>query len=196
MARAKADGLQLVKDRSQAGQDAYLHALARHAAQLGELPPVDPQEFGSLTPPYKFELIQRGPPFAVIYWRTEPGRIYPVHNHPNTNVCTLCTSGRARVRNFHVPSAPPVADQDQAFEVIETGHEFLEPGAINLVGEKRNNVHWFEAGASGAEGIDLSTTVGGMLPFSFMHLSAESRGLLDVRRYAARWVGKDARRAL
>jgi hypothetical protein len=100
------------------------------------------------------------------------------------------------VRNFHAASTPPVEDHDQPFEVIETGGELMEPGFVNLVGEKRNNIHWFEAGPDGAEGIDLSTTVGGQQPFSFLRLGTETRGPLDARRFSARWVGKDARRAL
>lgn len=194
LARAQEDAKRMVSDRTQAGQDAYLHALAQHAVRLGELPPVEPRDFGGLKPGYSFSLIHRGSPFVVIYWRMEPGAIYPAHNHPGTNVCTICTSGTAYVRNFGAVEAPPVTERDLVFQVTETAHEVLEPGVINRVSERRNNLHWFEAGAEGAEGLDISTTVAGS-PFSFLRLGKETLERPGLRRYSAQWVGNDPRRA-
>jgi quercetin dioxygenase-like cupin family protein len=192
IARAQADAQRLVTDRSQAGQDAYLHAIAQHAARLGEVPPVEPRPFG---PIYSFDMLRFAAPFAVIYWRMEPGGVYPAHNHPSTNVCTVCTAGAANVRNFNLPDAPPITEHDAAFDVIESGHEILEPGVVNFVTEHRNNVHWFEAGPDGAEGLDITTTYGAMQPFSFMRLSGGALEAPGVRRFSARWVGNDPRAA-
>lgn len=195
LARAQVDAQRLISDRSQTGQDAYLHAIAQHAVRLAELPPVEAKDFGSLKPGYSFGLIHRGAPFVVIYWRMEPGAVYPAHNHPGTSVCTLCTSGAAHVRNFDLVGAPPITDRELAFKAIETGHDVLEPGTINMVTAQRNNVHWFEAGPEGAEGLDITTTVDGG-PFSFLRLGPESLERPGLRSHAAQWVGNDPRRAL
>lgn len=194
LARAQEDARRLVSDRTQAGQNAYLFAIAQHAVRLGELPPVEPKDFGGLKPGYSFSLIHRGSPFVVIYWRMEPGAIYPAHNHPGTNVCTICTSGTAHVRNFDIAGAPPSTERDLAFNVTETAHDVLEPGVVNMVTGLRNNVHWFESGAEGAEGLDISTTVAGT-PFSFLRLGKETSERPGLRLYSAQWVGNDPRRA-
>jgi hypothetical protein len=196
LTRALAAARPLAADRTLSGQDAYLHAIAQHAVRLAELPPVDPEEFGGLEPSYSFDMLHAGAPFAVIYWRMEAGAIYPAHNHPGTNVCTLCTGGSALVRNFHLGAdAPPIDERNQSFDVFETGHCVLEAGVVNMITEHRSNLHWFEAGARGAEGIDISTTYGRMRPFSFLRLGELSTGAARLRRYSARWVGNDPRRA-
>lgn len=197
IARAQAVAQRLITDRSRSGQRAYLHAIAQHAALLGELPTVDPEDFGELDPSYSFEMLRYAAPFAAIYWRMEAGGIYPAHNHPSTNVCTLCTGGAAIVRNFSLPSAaPPINLTDVDFDLFEAGREVLQAGSINLVDEHERNVHWFEAGPDGAEGIDITTTYGAMAPFSFLRLGAASVEAPGVNRFRARWVGNDPRRAL
>ncbi|MGE0594720.1 MAG: hypothetical protein AB7P07_00015 [Hyphomonadaceae bacterium] len=196
IALAQSDAQRLVANRTLTGQDAYLHAIAQHAARLGELPLVDPEDFGALEPSYSFDMLRYAAPFAVIFWRMAPGAVYPAHNHPSTNVCTVCTAGNAVVRNFHAAAAPPITEREASFDVVETGHDLLEPGVVNLVGESRNNIHWFEAGPQGADGLDITTTHGAMQPFSFLRLGNGALEAPGVRRFSARWVGNDPREAL
>jgi hypothetical protein len=189
----------LVADKSQSGQDAYLHAIAQHAARLAEIPAVELSDFGGLTPAYTYGVIEApGAPFFVVSWRLEPGGVYPAHCHPSTNVCTLCTAGESLIRNFDaVPDAPScLADSPDEFEVVETRAELLRRGVINFVTERRDNIHRFEAGPQGAEGIDITTSWGSSAAFSFLRLGEELPGRVGERRRRGRWVGRDIEQAL
>jgi hypothetical protein len=189
----------LASDRTQAGQDAYLHAIAQHAARLAEIPAVEHRDFGGLTPAYTYGVIETpGAPFFVVAWRLEPGGVYPAHCHPSTNVCTLCTAGESLIRNFDAaPGAPScLADAAGEFEVVETRTELLRPGVINLVTEQRDNIHRFEAGPEGVEGIDITTSWGSSAAFSFLRLWDELPGRAGERRRRGQWVGRDIERAL
>lgn len=185
-------------NRSQSGQDAYLHAIARHAVRLGELPATEPTDFGGLSPAYQLDLIHRGSPFIVLFWRMEPGALFPAHCHPVANVCTLCTGGQGAIRNFEPAAGSPSCSSgsDHEFELIETRRELLRPGVINEVTEFRNNLHMFEAGPEGVEGIDITTVYERSPPFSFARLIEEVAAGTATRRHRARWVGRDPRRAV
>jgi hypothetical protein len=199
--RAVSAGSSLVKDRTQGGQDTYLYTLGALAARLGELPEVSTRDFGGLNPSYELDLIYRDPssPFVVLYWKMQPGTIFPAHCHPGANVCTLCTSGRSIIRNFDTVQGSPECwiETDEEFEVVETKSEILRPGVINAVTEFRNNIHRFEAGPDGAEGIDITTGYDEQpKPFSFLKLDDRKTASSGEVGYAGRWVGKDIKAAL
>ena len=199
--RAVDAGSKLVDDRSQAGQDAYLYAIGSIAARLGELPEAQLRDFGNLDPAYELSMIFRdsASPFFILYWQMEPGAIFPAHCHPGANVCTLCTGGRAVIRNFDTVAGAPKCweDADDAFAVIETKSEVLRPGVINAVTEFRNNIHHFQAGPDGVAGIDITTGYDDKpKPFSFLQLENPQAGSSGETRYTGRWVGKDIKRAV
>ena len=169
---------ELFGDRSQAGQDAYLYSLGAIASRLGELPELTTRDFGGLDPAYELSLIFRdaSSPFIVLYWKMEPGAVLPAHCHPGANVCTLVTKGRTMIRNFDTVAGSPRCweSTDEEFDVIETKREVLLPGAVNTVSELRNNIHRFEAGPEGAEGIDITAGYDDKAkPFSFMAIANE-----------------------
>ena len=191
----------LVGDRSQAGQDAYLYTIAANASRLGELPEVEPRDFGELNPAYELDMIYRNAdaPFIVLYWKMEPGAILPAHCHPGANVCTLCTQGQVIIRNFDTVSGSPEcwSGSEDEFGVIETNTELLRAGAVNTVSEFRNNIHHFEAGPAGAEGIDITTGYDDApKPFSFLRLWQPGIGESGAASHQGQWVGKDIKRAV
>jgi hypothetical protein len=191
----------MIDDRSQGGQDAYLYALGSIASKLGELPDVQTSDFGGLNPAYELDLIFRDPdsPFIVLYWKMEPGAVLPAHCHPGANVCTLCTGGRAIIRNFDtVRGSPPCwSETDEQFGVIETKREVLRPGVVNTVTEMRNNIHRFEAGPEGAQGIDITSGYDRPpKPFSFLQIGERKSGSVKEGEFSGRWVGKEIERAL
>jgi hypothetical protein len=191
----------LSDDRSQSGQDRYLYTIAANASRLGELPTVNPKDFGGLTPAYELDLIFRAAdsPFIVLYWRMEPGAIFPAHCHPGANVCTLCTQGEVLLRNFEtVPGSPECwSDSEDEFDVVESNTELLRAGAVNTVTEFRNNIHRFEAGPNGAEGIDITSGYDAKpKPFSFLSLSPIGVAETGAASHRGQWVGKDMQRAV
>jgi hypothetical protein len=191
----------LVTDRTQSGQDAYLYTIAAHAAKLGELPEVTPRDFGGLDPAYELGLIYRNAdaPFIVLYWKMEPGAVLPAHCHPGANVCTLCTQGQVLLRNYDtVPGSPECwSGSEDEFDVIETSTELLRAGAVNTVSEFRNNIHRFEAGPDGAEGIDITTGYDEVnKPFSFLRLWRPGTSDSGAASHRGQWVGKDIKRAV
>jgi hypothetical protein len=168
---------------------------------LGELPEADPRDFGNLTPAYELSMIfrDRESPFFILYWSMEPGAIFPAHCHPGANVCTMCTSGRAVIRNFDTVEGSPKCweDADDDFAVIETKCEILRPGVINTVTEFRNNIHHFQAGPEGVAGIDITTGYDDQpKPFSFLQLEEATTSSDGETKYRGRWVGKDIKRAV
>ena len=191
----------LIDDRSQGGQDAYLHAMGSIAARLGELPELTTRDFGDLKPSYELSLIFRDPgsPFIILYWKMEPGAVFPAHCHPGANVCTLCTDGRTMIRNFDTGEGSPRCweETDDEFDVIETRRDVLLPGAINIVSELRNNIHRFEAGPEGASGIDITHGYDSPAkPFSYLELGDRGTGSAGESTFRGRWVGKDIKRAV
>ena len=190
-----------IGDRTQSGQDAYLYTIAAYASLLGELPEVEPRDFGGLEPAYELDLIYRSAdaPFIVLYWTMEPGSILPAHCHPGANVCTLCTQGQVLLRNYDtVPGSPECwSGSEDDFEVIETTTDLLRAGAVNTVSEFRNNIHRFEAGPNGAQGIDITTGYDEVnKPFSFLRLWQPGTSELGAASHRGQWVGKDIKRAV
>ncbi len=191
----------LIGDRSQAGQDAYLYTIAALASRLGELPEVEPSDFGGLDPAYELDLVYRSAeaPFIILYWRMKANAVLPAHCHPGANVCTLCTRGQVILRNYDtLPGSPECwSGSEEEFGVIETNTELLRAGVVNTVSEFRNNIHRFEAGPAGAEGIDITTGYDASpKPFSFLRLWQPGRSDSGATAYRGQWVGKDIKRAV
>jgi hypothetical protein len=192
----------LADDRSQEGQDTYLYGVGAIASRLGELPEVTPRDFGGLTPAYELQLIFRdaSSPFIVLYWRLAPAAVFPAHCHPDASVCTLCTHGETVIRNYDTAEGSPHCweETDDEFGVTETRTDLMRPGLINTVSSFRNNIHRFEAGPNGAEGIDITTGYndGKQKSFSYLALDTPTRGEAGLNTYRGRWVGKDLKRAI
>jgi hypothetical protein len=182
---------ELHKDASAAGQEAYLHWLASMIARArsSDIPQAKVGRFGKLEPVVSFGVAYRGTPFFIVEWRLEPGAYLPPHCHPNASVCTLGLEGEARIRNFEVAGqAPDFASRD-AFLVRETHNELIAPGRINTLSSRRDNIHTFRAGRSGARGIDISTYHGPDVGFSFLDIATTPRDT-ERRIFEAAWKGQ------
>lgn len=179
---------ELHEDSSARGQDAYLFWLASMAARLdfASIPKARLISFANLKPPVETGLAHRGSPFFVIEWKMSPGAYLPPHNHPNISVCTVCTGGRARIRNFDPEGRLPGFDSQKEFSVRETHDEILSPGRINTLSARRDNIHTFRAGPEGASGIDITTYHGKDEGFSFLEIARRPRDS-EKRIYRAVW---------
>lgn len=182
---------ELHKDASASGQEAYLHWLASTImrARANEIPRAKMGRFGTLEPAIRFGVFYRGHPFFIVEWQLEPGAFLPPHCHPNASVCTLGLEGEARIRNFEVVGEAPEFSSRQTFLVRETHNEIIAPGRINTLSSKRDNIHTFQAGKSGARGIDISTYHGPEVGFSFLDIAATPREP-ERRTFDAVWRGK------
>ena len=179
---------ELHRDSSPQGQDAYLHWLALMAArlQLTTIPAAKLGRFEKLDPAVYFGPSFRGQPFFIIEWRMEPGAILPPHCHPNASVCTVGIAGEARIRNFEIAGQAPEFTSRQSFRVRETHNEILTPGRTNTLSAARDNIHTFQAGRTGARGMDISTLHGPNIGFSFLELESKPADL-DQRLFEAVW---------
>lgn len=164
--------LELHQDGSPSGQDAYLFWLASNSARLdiSTMPKGKLARFTSLEPSIATGPAYFGKPFFIIEWELAPNAYLPPHNHPNISVCTVCTDGEARIRNFHTEGALPEFKSTQAFRVRETHNELLTAGRMNLLSAVRDNVHTFKAGKKGARGFDITTYHGKDAGFSFLDI--------------------------
>jgi hypothetical protein len=179
---------ELHRDSSPQGQDAYLHWLALMAArlQLTTIPATKVGRFEKLDPAVYFGPSYRGQPFFIIEWRMEPGAILPPHCHPNASVCTLGIEGEARIRNFEVIGQAPEFTSRQSFRVRETHNEIITPGRINTLSAARDNIHTFQAGKTGARGMDITSYHGPNIGFSFLELGSKPADA-EQRLYEAVW---------
>lgn len=166
---------QLHSDSSPQGQDAYLHWMALMASRLklDTIPQTKVGKFKDLEPAVFFGPSFRGKPFFIIEWRMESGAYLPPHCHPNASVCTLGIEGEARIRNFEIVGQAPEFKSSKSFRVRETHDEIIAPGRINTLSAARDNIHTFQAGKSGARGMDISTYHGDNIGFSFLELAAK-----------------------
>lgn len=167
----------LHKDVSASGQEAYLHWLASMIMRVraNEIAHAKVGRFGTLEPAIRFGVFYRGDPFFTVEWQLEPGAFLPPHCHPNASVCTLGLEGEARIRNFEVVGEAPEFSSRQTFLVRETHNEIIAPGRINTLSSKRDNIHTFQAGKTGARGIDISTYHGPNVGFSFLDVSSTAK---------------------
>ncbi|MCB1025957.1 MAG: hypothetical protein KDB79_16295, partial [Acidobacteria bacterium] len=83
--------VELHKDTSARGQDAYLYWIASMASRLSvdTIPKAKTGKFKDLEPPVEFGVGYRGIPFFVVEWKMSPNSYFPPHNHPNASVCTV-----------------------------------------------------------------------------------------------------------
>lgn len=164
--------VELHKNSSAQGQNAYLYWLATMAMRLNleTVPKAKTGKFAKLEPPVEFGVGYRGVPFFVVEWKMAPNAILPPHNHPNASVCTVGTRGEARLRNFEVVGNAPAFSSSEKFNVRETHNEIIAAGRINAFSAKRDNIHTFQAGKDGANGIDISTYHGENIGFSFLEI--------------------------
>ncbi|NNF00787.1 MAG: hypothetical protein HKN25_17360 [Pyrinomonadaceae bacterium] len=179
---------ELHKDPSIKGQDAYLYWLASMAARLNfdSIPNGKLRTFANLNPPVETGLAHRGIPFFIIEWKMSANAFLPPHNHPNISVCTLCTQGEARIRNFNPNGKTPAFDSKKEFSVQETHNEILTAGRINTLSAKRDNIHEFRVGKDGARGIDITTYHGKDEGFSFLDIDTKPNDEFN-RTYRATW---------
>ena len=182
---------ELHKDSSPSGQDAYLLWVASNLARVraSEFPRAKIGRFGTVEPEIRFGVSYRGAPFFIVEWQLEPGALLPPHCHPNASVCTLGLEGEARIRNFEIHGEAPAFTSRQSFLVRETHNEVIAPGRINTLSAKRDNIHTFQAGKTGARGIDISTYHGPDVGFSFLELAATPREP-ERRVFEAAWKGQ------
>ncbi|HEV7398141.1 MAG TPA: hypothetical protein VGN86_16635 [Pyrinomonadaceae bacterium] len=179
---------QLYKDTSPSGQNAYLLSLAAFAARLrlSTIPRTKIYPFANLKPPVHFGVGYRGVPFFAVEWWLEPNAALPPHNHPNASVCTLGIEGEARIRNYQVVGDAPEFSSTHQFQVRETHNELMSTGRLNSLSATRDNIHTFQAGQTGARGIDFSTMHGKDIGFSFLNIDEKPRDP-EARIYNATW---------
>ena len=183
----------MFKDSSAQGQDAYLNRVASFAVRLRAAPNTKLFAFGKLNPKVEFNLSHKGFPFVVVQWRMHPRAILPAHCHPQTSVCTLGLEGETRLRNFEVHGKAPAFDSgsSQAFLIRETHSQILTPRRTSTLSPTRDNIHYFEAGADGARGIDITTAYGGTGNFSFVAFDPDKPREAQQRIFEAAWTGQE-----
>jgi hypothetical protein len=181
-----------VGDHSPAGQDAYLHSMAALVVRLRGAPKTKLFAFGGLRPQVEFGPSFRGKPFVIIQWRMEPHAILPAHCHPGISVCTLGMEGEARVRHFEVEGQAPAFDSgsSRTFQIRETRSQLISPHRVSTLSSTRDNIHYFEAGALGARGLDITTMHEGTGHFSFVGFEPERPKDRERRAYEALWTGE------
>jgi len=183
---------QLAKDASAAGQDDYLFRLAALAIRLQSAPDTKLFTFGGLDPKVEFAPSYRGGPFAIIQWRMYPHAVLPAHCHPQASVCTLGLEGEARLRHFEVQGDAPTFDSgsSRTFQIRETRQQVIGPKRVSTLSAARDNIHYFEAGSSGARGIDITTMYGGTGNFSFLAFDPHKPVDKAAGIFEAAWTGR------
>jgi hypothetical protein len=183
--------LELHKDSSASGQEAYLHWLASMIARarVAEIPKAKLGRFGTLQPSVSFGVSYRCKPFFIVEWKLEPRAFLPPHCHPNASVCTVGLEGEARIRNFEIIGQAPEFSSRKSFAVRETHNELIAPGRINTLSSLRDNIHTFQAGPAGARGIDISSYHGPDVGFSFLDIGAKPKEP-EGRIFEAVWQGQ------
>ncbi len=186
-----ADAAEFARDTSEMGQDAYLHRIATWAVRLQSAPATKLGAYGGLEPKVEFGPSYRGVPFAVIQWRMAPHAILPAHCHPQASVCTVGVEGEARLRHFEIQGKAPAFDAGvkTPFLMRETRSQIISQRRISTLSSTRDNIHYFEAGDSGARGLDITTGYGGDGSFSFVGFQPDKPMDAKRRLYEAVWTG-------
>lgn len=187
LARGNDLAKRFVKDGSAVGQDRYLHALAALAVRLANVPV--PEMKAQSTPGYEIGFNPGGDPFTVLHWRLAPGAVIRDHVHAYGNVVTLVLEGDVRIRNHEMVGTRDYGARG-TFRVRRTCEAFLRPGGINLVSLERDYIHGFQAGPSGARGLDITTRILERRPTPVLEIAKEP---VDAARgvYEASWTGSD-----
>jgi len=181
---------ELYKDSSARGQEAYLHWLASMIARVqpAHIPRAKVGRFGKIEPPVHFGMSYPGKPFFIVEWQLAPNAWLPPHCHPNASVCTVGLEGEARIRNFEIVGQSPEFASRQTFLVRETHNQIIAPGRTNTLSSTRDNIHTFQAGKSGARGIDISSLHGPDVGFSFLDIAVKPKDV-EGRIFEAVWKG-------
>ena len=183
------NAVELHKDSTAQGQDAYLYWIASKAAQL-DLTTRPSAKLGALEgikPTVEFGVGYRGTPFFVVEWRMAPNAFLPPHCHPNASVCTVGIDGDAEIRNFEIDGSAPEFTSTQPFQVRETRRGLVSNGRIITLSSKRDNIHTFRAGKDGARGIDISTYHGPNVGFSYLDIQKKAKDEAN-HVYDAAWT--------
>ncbi len=185
----------LKSDASANGQDAYVKYLADAVVAVDDAATdnLSTTSWKGMDPGVFLGAAGRNKAFFVVHWRLAPGALLPAHCHPKTSVCTLGLEGAATLRHFEVGADAPSYRDDRSTEFLvrETRRLELRAGTVSTLTEHRDNVHLFEAGKSGARGIDVTTDYGGDGSFSFLELDHRKPLERGGRSYVARWTGTD-----
>lgn len=178
----------LVADRSAAGQDRYLHAIASQAVRLAHVPRPDQwRDSGQGAGPGTFiGFNPGGDPFVVLHWRMEPGTVIRTHAHTYGNVVTLGLEGSVRVRNYEIVGTRDFNSKG-TMRVQLTQDQVLTPRRVNLVSLERDYIHGFTAGPTGGRGLDITTRIAEKRPTPYLDVSSAP---LDASRriYEATWT--------
>jgi hypothetical protein len=158
----------LVLDKSSAGQDRYLLALAALAAGLRDVPVPEMNETTNYallsekekaSPARTFLGVNEcDAPFTLLHWRLEPGARIGLHPHIYGNVLTVCLEGEVRIHNYEMTGQRDF-DTREPFQVRRTKDQVLVAGDMNTVNLEHGYVHGFVAGPSGARGLDITTRI-------------------------------------
>ena len=161
----------LAARRTRSLEDRYLHTLAAHAVQLGDvpLPELRPSPQGQGV---EIGASWAGDPLVVLHWRMAPGSRIRLHAHTYGNVCTLGLEGRARVQGFETVEPPDFAAEGPV-RVRRTAEILLDPHSIDLVPLTHDFCHGLEASAAGARGLDITTRLAERQPTPYLELDPE-----------------------
>ena len=131
---------------------------------------------------------------GIIELKLDPGAVIPAHNHVAYSFVTLCLEGDCEYRHFQPVGGPPPASDgiSEWFRVEEVKSGVLAPGRITTLSRTWDNIHWFQAGKSGATLIDFMTHYpdpgAGYTAFSALEVDdVFAQG--ERRQRQARWVG-------
>jgi hypothetical protein len=191
LATCEPAALNLFADQSPRGQDAYLLRIASEAVGLDGVPDTKLGAFANLDPEVRFGVSHRGKPFFIVQWWMAPNAILPAHCHPNASVCTLGIEGEVRLRHFEtMPGAPAYnSGSDTSFDMRQTREQIITAGRVSTLSSTRDNIHYFQAGPSGARGIDITTGYGGDGSFSFIQFNPDKPADSLRQIYEATWIG-------
>jgi hypothetical protein len=165
-------------------QDRYVLAAASDGLGLRPVPDAKMFPMGAFAPGVDIGPVGRIGPCVLIRYRLAPDARLPPHDHPNYSVATIGLRGEARVEQFEIEGeAPPYANPG-GFRVRRILQRCLGRGDVVTLSPRRDNIHTFRAGPSGAEFFDLTTPHGPDEGFSYLRL-AERGAIGDV--VAASW---------
>ena len=175
----------MLKNPDLVGQDQYLLTIASLAVRLG---PISQPDFRETPKAGRGTFIGgsgMSKPVIVLHWKMNPGSEIRRHAHTYGNVVTLGLEGVAHVENFEVMGERNY-DSPDAFRVRRTLSQRLTPGGTNLVNLERNYVHGFQAGSSGARGLDITTRIHERRPTPYLVLGKQDKE--DSRVFAGQWT--------
>ena len=189
------EALALKSDDSAPGQERYVRYIERAVAAINDVPTdsIGANSWKGFDPGVFLGVGGRNRACFVVHWRLAPQAFLPPHCHPKTSVCTLGLDGEATLRHYEAEASAPSYrdDRETEFLITETVRLDLARGTTSTLTEHRDNIHLFQAGRSGARGIDVTTDYGGDGSFSFLAFDHERPEDAARKTYVARWIGTD-----